>query len=102
MRCPTGTTDSDGDGWYDACDNCSLIANPTQLDTDNDGFGNACDADLNGDLTVNLGDFSLFRGSFGTSGPDADFNGDGSVNLSDFSMFRGMFGSTPGPSGIPN
>ncbi len=102
LRCPAGITDGDADGWYDACDNCITVSNNSQLDTDGDNYGNACDADLNGDLMVNLSDFSLFRSAFGTADPDADFNGDGSVNLSDFSLFRAMFGSAPGPSGITN
>ena len=92
--------DSDGDGVPDNLDNCTLVANTDQRDTNGDGFGNICDADLNGDLTVNLSDFSLFRSAFGTASPDADFNGDGSVNLSDFSLFRGMFGNPSGPSGL--
>jgi hypothetical protein len=90
--------DSDGDGLIDSKDNCNLVANADQRDTDVDGYGNICDADLNGDLTVNLSDFSQFRSVFGTADPDADFNGDGSVNLSDYSIFRALFGSAPGPS----
>lgn len=35
--------DSDGDGIHNACDNCPLSPNPTQLDTDGDHAGNACD-----------------------------------------------------------
>ena len=92
--------DSDGDGLIDSKDNCNLVANADQRDNDVDGYGNICDADLNGDLTVNLSDFSQFRSVFGTADPDADFNGDGSVNLSDFSIFRTLFGSAPGPSGL--
>ena len=30
----------------------------------------------------------------------ADFNGDGTVDLSDFSIFRALFGNAPGPSGL--
>ncbi len=92
--------DTDSDGILDYMDNCTLVSNATQLDTDNDGYGNICDADLNGDLQTNLTDFSMFRIAFGTAGPDADFNGDGKVNLTDFSLFRIMFGSPPGPSGL--
>ncbi len=94
LSCP----DADGDGIPDISDNCTLVPNADQRDTNGDGFGNICDADLNGDLTVNLSDFSMFRSAFGTADPDADFNGDGGVNLSDFSIFRSMFGSAPGPS----
>jgi hypothetical protein len=36
-------TDSDGDGYFDASDNCPLVANPDQKDTDGDGIGNACE-----------------------------------------------------------
>ena len=36
-------TDSDGDGLFDASDNCPLVANPDQKDTDGDGIGNACE-----------------------------------------------------------
>ena len=101
--------DTDSDGVVDSEDNCTLVPNGplipdsggnTQLDTDGDGYGNICDADLNGDLKVDLSDFSFFRIAFDTQAADADFNGDGEVNLSDFSIFRTLFGNAPGPSGL--
>ncbi|MBP9761154.1 MAG: thrombospondin type 3 repeat-containing protein [Candidatus Magasanikbacteria bacterium] len=36
--------DEDGDDVSDVVDNCPMVANANQLDTDNDGDGNLCDA----------------------------------------------------------
>lgn len=44
--------DTDGDTVHNACDNCPLVFNLTQIDTDHDGRGNACD---NCRVTVNPG-----------------------------------------------
>ena len=43
-------SDTDSDGVCDGIDNCILISNFDQLDTDSDGEGDACDYDDNLDL----------------------------------------------------
>ncbi len=85
--------DSDDDGVWDYEDNCPLTDNSDQWDGDGDGIGNACDCDLSNDGTVNMGDFALLRGFWGTSDPTADFNADGNVNMGDFGTFRSSFGT---------
>jgi hypothetical protein len=94
-----GDIDTDGDGVADTSDNCSLIANPDQRDTNGDGFGNRCDPDLNNDLIVNPIDLGLFRAAFFDTGPglDADFNGDDVVNPIDLGILRSFFFGPPGP-----
>jgi hypothetical protein len=41
----TDDVDTDGDGIFDADDNCPSTYNPNQLDTDHDGIGDVCDMD---------------------------------------------------------
>ncbi len=59
-----------------------------------------CTADLDGDLAVNLEDFSIFIAQFGNgvadcgSGCTADLDGNDAVNLDDFSIFIAQFGNT--------
>jgi hypothetical protein len=92
--------DTDGDGFPDNIDNCIEVANPDQTDSDGDGYGDACDADFNNDGVVNGLDAGTFIAQFGTIGPDADFNNDGVVNGLDVGRFVDMFGQAPGPSGL--
>lgn len=89
--------DSDQDGVIESEDNCTIIANSNQRDTDGDALGNACDPDLNNDNAVNFLDLSLLSQRFLTNDPDADFDGDGVVNFVDISIFREFFNQPPGP-----
>jgi endoglucanase len=91
--------DADHDGITDAHDNCTLVANADQEDSDGDGYGNYCDADLDNNGLVSFNDLDIFRSYFGTSNPDADFDGSGSVSFGDLDIFRSLFGLPPGPAG---
>lgn len=44
--------DVDGDGADNVTDNCPLVADPAQVDTDSDGLGDACDPSQGGDPTA--------------------------------------------------
>ncbi|MFK8032224.1 MAG: M14 family zinc carboxypeptidase [Gammaproteobacteria bacterium] len=99
-QCVT-VVDTDGDGVFDNQDNCTLLANASQLDVDGDGYGNACDADFNNDNVTNFLDISEFASDFQTSGVlETDMNGDGSVNFIDLAVVRDFYLSPPGPSGL--
>jgi hypothetical protein len=93
--------DGDGDGVADAADNCSQVANASQLDSNGDGYGNLCDPDFNDNGTVDSQDGSLLRAAFGTSTyPERDLNGNGLVDSQDGTILRSRFGQPPGPSGL--
>ena len=92
--------DTDGDGVPDIDDNCTLVANPLQRNTNGDDFGNYCDPDLNDDGIVNAIDLGLFKSVFFTADANADLNGDGTVNAIDLGIFKGFFFLPPGPAGL--
>ncbi|MBL8200607.1 MAG: dockerin type I repeat-containing protein [Chromatiales bacterium] len=101
-----GVPDTDADGVADGLDNCGLVANPTQCDSDGDGYGNHCDGDLNNNGATNAQDAVLFRQQLGqpSSAPagynKADLNCNGAVNAQDTTLFRQLLGSPPGTSGL--
>lgn len=99
--------DTDGDGTIDALDNCRLLANANQADSNGDGFGNRCDADLNNNGATNAQDTGLYRQQLGqpSVAPTynaADINANGAVNAQDTGLVRQLLGSPPGPSGLCN
>ena len=101
-----GDIDADGDGFAEGADNCTRVANLTQLDVDGDDYGNLCDADLNNSGIVTTADFGLLRsvlGQLATFSPlaaVADLNGSGTVTTADFGLLRARLGTAPGPAGI--
>jgi len=97
----TPVSDRDGDGIGDDRDNCTLVANPTQHDTDGDGFGNQCDGDFNQDCQENFGDLGIMRPNFFMTGDlVTDMNGDGVTNFGDLALLKSRFFTPPGPSGV--
>jgi hypothetical protein len=97
--------DTDSDGVIDALDNCRLVSNATQVDSNGDGYGNRCDGDLNNNGSTNAQDTTLYRQQLGqpSVAPTynaADINASGAVNAQDTTLFRQLLGAAPGPSGI--
>ena len=92
--------DTDSDGVADPVDNCTLVPNPPQRDTDSDGYGNYCDPDFDNNLIVNAADLAFLKARFFSADPDADLNGNGVVNAADLSILKTMFFKPPGPSGL--
>lgn len=100
MQADAPRVDTDFDLMLDPLDNCILVANTDQRDSNADGFGNICDPDLNNDLSINAADLALLKTSFFTSDPHADLDGDGVVNSADLTIMKTMFFMQPGPSGL--
>ena len=106
--------DSDGDGQVDWRDNCRLVPNPRQRDTDKDGYGNFCDADVDADgrTTTSWGE-SFPRSKRGDVEaialtardglylPDHDLDGDNKVSERDVSIAQLLLFRPPGPGAAP-
>jgi hypothetical protein len=106
-----GGADTDSDGVENAFDNCTLVPNANQADSDHNGCGDACtepitcDTAGNMDLVVGGADQAIIGNNFldpvppGTLG-DCDMNG---VTVgSDLAALGAEFLNMVGPSGITN
>ena len=99
-----GGTDTDADGIPDDIDNCTLVPNPAQIDTNEDGIGNYCDPDVNGDCIVAFIDISTFVARFNSAvgdpmySADYDFDSDGAISFLDYVIMTRLFNLPPGPS----
>ncbi len=116
IPCP-GSTDTDGDGFNDACDNCPGVFNADQADSNRDYVGDACDeppclcefqADGNGDGVYDAIDLnSLIEAVFfnGPNPQDAtcplfrfDLDCDSSTDAVDLNLIINLlFFNGPGP-----
>lgn len=96
--------DTDGDSVPDNMDNCTLVANVNQVDTDGDGIGNQCDGDFTQDCMIDFLDLGQMKAVFFQNNPPngADMTGDGPVDFLDLGRLKSVFFTTPGPSGLPN
>jgi len=68
--------DDDNDGILDVNDNCPLIGNADQIDTDNDGEGDACDTDDDNDGVPDLDDNCPLTANADQADADDDGIGD--------------------------
>ena len=94
---------SDGDGVADNIDNCIMVFNAFQDDTDLDDCGNLCDADYDNDGIVGILDFGQFGAAYLTN-DEEKCHLDGSiagctVGIFDFGFFANSYLTVPGPSG---
>jgi hypothetical protein len=64
--------DTDGDGYFDAIDNCPMLANADQANLDSDALGDACDPDADGDAVAGVAE--------GQCGDALDNDGNGLIN----------------------
>ncbi len=97
--------DLDDDGVLNNVDNCVLVPNPSQCDSDGDGYGNYCDGDFTGNRLTNAQDTVVMRQllqdpSVPPTYNQGDINCNGFVNAQDTALFRKLLGKPPGPSGL--
>jgi hypothetical protein len=69
-------TDDDNDGDLDAADNCPLVSNANQANTDRDAQGDACDSDDDNDTVADGADNCPLNANQNQLNTDGDAQGD--------------------------
>ncbi len=106
LRAGTPILDADRDGIPDCSDNCRLVFNPWQTNSDGDAFGNDCDPDFDNDGNVGPADDAALQARLGES-VDAtnevfDLNDDLQIDAGDVAIANGYSGGPPGPAAQAN
>lgn len=76
--------DTDNDTISDQLDNCPLVSNINQMDTDNDGAGNACDPDDDNDLIPDVYELANGLNPLDNGDATSDYDIDGLAALEEF------------------
>ncbi len=92
--------DADTDNIKDILDNCPLIANTDQADTDGDSKGNVCDIDDDNDLIPDLVESDNGLDPFNASDALQDKDNDGIHNLAEYQLNTDISDSTSYPEKI--
>ncbi len=97
---PVGTDvgDADSDGIGNSFDNCIVLANADQRDSNGDGYGNRCDGDFDNNGNTDFADLAEMKAVFFTPAADEDMDGSGSVDFGDLALLKSLFFMPPGPS----
>ena len=88
--------DNDSDGYYDLIDNCPLISNPDQVDSNGDGVGDVC-SDIDSDGLIDAEDNCPENYNPNQSDSDGDGIGDSCdlVNFTSLDCIDGFAGEYP-------